>query len=172
MEVLEQEKFDTVKELAEVQTNLSLAQAELKNLEDTTEEYMVVREKEAEERILKVLKESRDALDEATNNHKELTGYNSELKAYATELKQLATDITTLFKDFNDRMDQADKDMEAQREHILETSNQAKVLLTSIKANREVLVLEKADIRDQWRLLKDRQQLLKDGFDELKAKQK
>ena len=47
MKTLETEKFDTLKELAELQTNISLGRAELKKLEETTEEYMVVREKEA-----------------------------------------------------------------------------------------------------------------------------
>lgn len=169
---LDQEKFDTLKELADVQSNISLGRAELLKLKGATEEYMTVREEEAEKRVLRVLKESRDALEETSNNHKELSTYNSELQAYANELKGLTSNIITLFKDFNIKMDEAEKDMEKHYKAVSEVLKQSKVVHSAIRSDRKVLDLERAEIRDGWRLLKDRQQTLKEGFEELKAKQK
>lgn len=165
---LEQEKFDTLKELAKVHENISDGRTILKELKETTEEYMVTREKEAEGRVIKVLKESSDALEEISTNHKELSKYNSELKAYAIELNTIASDIATLFEDFNKAMKIADVNMEKHRFEVAEILKATKVETTAIKSSREVLVGERAEIRDGWRLLKDRQQTLKDGFEELK----
>ena len=165
---LDQEKFNTLHELAELQENISLGRAALLDLKEKTEEYMVVREKEAEKRVLKILQESRDALDETTKNHDELSSYNSELKAYANNLNQIAIDIVTLFEDFNTRMRQSEIDMENFYKEVKEIMNSLKLKRISITEDRKILEGQKAEIRDGFRLLDDRRKLLEDGFKELK----
>ena len=157
---LDTEKFNTVKELSEIQQNVALGRATLLKLKETTEEYMVVREKEAEGRVIKVLKESRTALDETTKNHKELSGYNIELQAYAIELNKSAIDITALFEDFGKKMDEADKKLEEGRISVAEVLRDAKIERIQVIEDRKILKLERGKIRDEMILLKDRRQLL------------
>lgn len=168
MEKLDQEKFNTAKELADMGVNLSLARAEFKDLKDNTEKYLVNREKEAEERVIKVFKKSREALEETTKNHDQLSSLNRELKAYAIEMKGLATDIATLFEDFNNRMTEADSDM---KEFFLKVSDivrEIKLGRSEIEIKKKLLEGERLDIAKDRRLLKDRQEMLKRGFEELK----
>jgi chromosome segregation ATPase len=172
MTTLDQEKFDTLKELAEMQTAISQGNAELRKLKETTEEYLVVREGEAEQRVIEVLKKSREALEATTSNHDELSSYKGELNAFANELSELSSGIAALFKDFNTRVREADKDMEDHLVAVGEVLKQTKVAKSDVESQRKVLALERAEIRDGWRLLKDRQQTLKEGFEELKAKNK
>jgi hypothetical protein len=168
MTTLEQEQFDTLKALAEVHASLSEAQAELFNVRKTTDEYMVVREQEAEKRVLKILKESRDALEETSKNHKELSGYSRDLKAYAGELKVLSTDIVALFKDFNVRMKEAEKIMDERRKEADLVLKEAKSERIQITEDRKMLERERKQTADGFRLLKDRNSMLERAFEELR----
>lgn len=167
-ELLEKEKFDTLKELADVQENISNGRAELLKLKETTKEYLVVREKEAEQRVIKVLRESKESLDETTKNHKELSKYNSDLKAYANELKKIASEIITLFKNFNESVDIADKNIKKKQGEVRELINMIKLERVSVQKDRKLLKGEMIEINSAWVLLRDRQETLKKGFLELK----
>jgi len=168
---LNQEKFNTVKELADIHANLSDARAELKKLKDGTEEYMVVREKEAEERVINVLKKSRDALEETSKNHSELSGFSRDLKAYANELSVISTDILALFSDFNKRMDEADENMAKNKDIVDDIFKKIKVERVQVQEDRKLLVAEQYNIDEQFRLLKDRREALERAWDELKKLQ-
>jgi len=168
METLSQEKFNTLKELADVQTNVALCRAELLKLKETTEEYMVVREKEAEDRVTKVLKESREALDETTNNQRELLTYNKELQAYANELKKSAFDIMTLFEDFGRRMKEADEDLKEGQIHVTELLTKIKIERVQVQEDRKLLQGEREEMTQANRLLDDRRKALERAWAELK----
>lgn len=165
---LDQEKFEGLKELAEIQENISLGRAEILKLKETTEEYMVVREQEAEERVIKVLKESREFLDKTTRNQEQLSRYNTELREYAQELAQIAKAISTLFKDFNTRMREADNDVKEYFDSFNELKKRIKLDKLNIQEDRKQLERQRVEIRDAWRLLRDRQETLEKGFVELK----
>ena len=166
--ILDQEKFDTMKELVDMQTNLSNGRATLKKLEETTEVYMITREVEAEERVLKVLRESCDVLEEININHKELSGYNQKLQAYANELDEIASTITTLFKDFNEKMREVDDDVKKHFKSFNELQKRIKLDQIHIREDNKQLDRDRNEIRDGFRFLKDRRKLLNDGFAELK----
>lgn len=170
MTTLDQEKFNTAKELAEISGNLSIARAELKKVQDTTEEYMVGREKEAEERVLKVLKESREALEEVSKNHKDITIFGSETKAYADTLKTIANEIIALFGDFTTRMSKADADMAEHQKIVTEILNLIKVERVQVQEDRKLLAADKKEIEDGFRLLKDRREALDRAWKELERK--
>jgi len=165
---LDQEKFDTIKELTEISSNLSDAKVLLIKLKKDTEQYMVIREGEAEARVLKVLEESRKALEETSNNHNELTLFNNELKAYATELNGFSNEISTLFSDFNVRMKEAEKNSEEWYKRVSDVLRSAKAERAYIQADRELLRIERDATNKASILLMDRQRTLKDGFEELK----
>ena len=80
--------------------------------------------------------------------------------------------LSTLNEDLTERMNQSDKDMAKHYESVSEILKRVKVEKSAVEAERKVLNLERAEIRDGWRLLKDRQETLKKGFEELKAKAK
>lgn len=165
---LDQEKFNTVKELADISQQLSDARAALKKLEETTEEYMVVREKEAEDRVVKVLRKSREALEEATKNHNELSSFKEDLKAFANKINLLSTDIIALFKGFSNRMNEADNDMVEHRKNVNEVLKKIKIERVQVQEDRKLLEGEKKKIDEQHRLLKDKREALERAWDELR----
>lgn len=157
-----------MKALAEVQTSLSEGQAALLNLKETTEEYMVVREKEAEERVKKVLELSREALAEVDKNHDELSKYSEDLKGYAGDLKKLAGGISELFKGFVQAMGEADKDMKEYFEKISGILTQVKSQRIHIEEDRKMLERERQQTNDEARKLILDRGTLERGFAELK----
>jgi chromosome segregation ATPase len=171
MTTLDQEKFNTAKELADMHANLSDARVEFLKLKESTEEYMVVREHEAEERVAKVLKESREALEETSKNHDELTRFSSELKAYAIEIKGLSTDITTLFKDFGEKMNEADEDIKKNSQIVSDILKKIKIERVQVQEDCKQLERERKEISEGKRLLKDRQESLEKAWGELKRLQ-
>ena len=168
---LDQEKFNTLKELTEIHASISSGKVELIKLKSTTEEYMHLREVEAEERVIKVLKESRDALEETSKNHTELSTYRGELQAYANEIHGLTIDITTLFQDFNVRMKEAEKDIDKNQEIVSDILTKIKIERVQIKEDRKMLTVERKRTEEGKRLLEDKRGALERAWEELKKLQ-
>ena len=168
MTTLDQEKFDTVKAIADMQTSLSEGQAALLKLKETTEEYMVVREQEAEERVKKVLELSHEALVEVAKNHDELTKYSEDLKGYAGDLNKLAGGISELFKGFVKSMGEADEDMKGYHENISNILTQVKTQRIHVEEDRKMLERERQETNDQARKVMADRGTLERGFAELK----
>jgi uncharacterized phage infection (PIP) family protein YhgE len=169
---LDQEKFNTLKELTEIHASISSGKVELIKLKSTTDEYMKLREVEAEERVIKVLKESRTALEETSQNHQELSAYGTELQAYANELKSISLDITDLFKDFNKRMKDAEVSLDTNHKQVTEVLKNIKVERVQVQEDRKMLERERKETYDGTRLLKDRRDALERAWAELDKKLK
>lgn len=166
--ILDEEKFDKVKELAEIYNNISIARETLSSLKENTDEYMKVREEEAEQRVIKVLKESRDALDEITNNHKELSTFGYELKAFANELRIISTDIASLFQDFNTRAREAEKDMEEHQKNVDAIRQDIKIQRVKLTEDRKLVDADRKWVEKEKFILKDRIAALDRSWEELK----
>ena len=170
-QTLEEEKFNIIKELADIHQSISNGHVELAKLKETTEEYMHLREVEAEDRVIKVLKESRDALEETSKNHTELTIYSNDLQSYAHELHGLTIDITTLFKDFNARMKEAEEDMKKNEVIVADVLQKIKIERVQVQEDRKMLNTERKQTAEENRLLDDRRKALERAWDELKRLQ-
>lgn len=168
MQTLDQEQFDAVKELSQIQMAIAEGRSTLLKLRSEVEEYMKLREVDAEERVLRVLKESQESLQKISHNHQELSSYGSELKAYATELNGFANTLHTLFQDFGERMQVADRDMEVQRKDVAEVLRQTKIAQVSIDEDRKQLVRERQKTNEGMKLLDSQRAALQTAWDHLK----
>lgn len=170
MQTLDQEQFDAVKELSQIQMAVAEGRSELLKLQSEIEEYMKLREVEAEERVLRVLKESQESLQKISNNHKELSSYGSELKAYATELNGFANTLHTLFQDFGERMSRADEDMVKHRKDVAEVLRQTKIAQVSVEEDRKQLAREREKTNEGMKLLASQRAALQTAWDQLNKK--
>ncbi len=168
---LDQEKFSTMKALAEMQTQLAAGRAEVQKLEQTKEAFIEMREEEVRGRVAKVLQESREALEQTTKNHDELSRYGNELKASATILKSFSSQIVALFQDFREWVKGETEVLDGKREEIKGLLTEQKILAAQITGDRKQLAREMQEIDEARRLLADRRGLLERGFAELKRKQ-
>lgn len=165
---IDQETFNATKALSEIQVALSAARAELKSLQETTEDYLKFREDEVNKRIAKVLRESREALDNISKNHEELVLFRDELTAFAASLKNSSSTIVALFENFRKAMDEADLDMQEHYASVNNVLKDIKIERSKVESDRMVLKGEMKKLEDETRLVIDRRQTLERGFKELK----
>jgi uncharacterized phage infection (PIP) family protein YhgE len=168
---LDHEKFNAVQELSKIHTDIVEGRAALETLKATTEEYLTGREKEAVERIAKILAESRTALDEVAANHEALTKYGAELRGYAELLSALNTDLSSFSALLRERMATADAALEAKLAEIRDATRELKILHSDIIEDRKQLERERRETAEQIRLLKDKREAFARAWSELKAKQ-
>lgn len=164
---IEQEKFDSLKELAGIQSSISEGRAVLYTLKNETEAYMLSREVEVRERVARVLKESAEALQKISTNHQELTAYRSELQAYATEIKGFSSTLRTLFQDFDADVKQADADMVEHRAGIAKMLRELKVAQVNVDEDRKQLARERQETNEGMKRLASDRAALQAAWDQL-----
>jgi len=169
--LIEQEKFESVKELAEIHTQISIGSANLLKLKEETEDYLLLRESWAKDRIAEVLRESQDVLGKISLNHEELTSYGRELKAYANELNDFFLAVSALSQDFQNRMKQVTIALDEKRAEISRILQEIKNERSAIAEERKQLTRERAETAEGVRVLNDSRETLKRGFDELQKLQ-
>jgi small-conductance mechanosensitive channel len=168
---LDHEKFSAVEELSKIHTAIVEGRAALETLKGSTEEYLTGREKEAVERIAKILDESRTALDEVAANHEALTKYGVELRGYANLLSALSKDLTAFALLLRERMASADAALSAKLAEINEAKRDLKAVHADIIEDRKQLAREQMGINEERRLLKDQREAFERAWGELIAKQ-
>lgn len=168
---IEQEKFDSLKELSEIQMQIAQGRSLILALGVELEQHMKLREDEALDRVAKVLKESQEALQKISLNHQSLAAYRSELQAYAIELQGFSSTLSALFQDFSKRMSEADADMKVHHKDVSEVLRQIKVERVSIEEDRKQLARERQQTNDGMKLLASQRAALQSAWDHLKVKQ-
>lgn len=168
MQTLEQEKFEAVKELAEITTALSTGRADLSKLKEETGNYILLREKMTKEKIDSLLQESTELLEKISQNQNELVLFKNELKAYVLELKGFIKAVMSLSQDVITFSTEEDKRLEKKRGEIKALLKESKVLEVEIKEDRKQLERERKETIEGTRLLKDRRETLERGFEELR----
>lgn len=165
---LDTEKFNSVKELAEVQLEISAGRAALSKLMDDTKAYLELREVAAHERVDKVLKESVEALESTKENHAALAQYASGLRALAIELSGFSKEITTLFSDFRTIVTDSDAKLDIRLSEVRAREKEVMIGRGNLEADQEALNRDMAILRDEIRLLADRQVVVQKAADSIR----
>lgn len=168
MENLEQEKFEAVKELAEISTAISTGRADLSKLKEETGNYILLREKMTKEKIDNLLLESTELLGRISQNQNQLVLFKNELKAYASELEGFIQAVMALSQEVILTSDAENKKVDKKREEIKALIKENKVLEIAIGEDRKQLERERQETTEGTRLLKDRRETLERGFAELR----
>lgn len=165
---LPKEQFDSLKELAEVQMQISTGQAALSKLKTDTKSYLELREKAAHDVVEKVLKESVEALESTNKNHAALREFASGLRTMALELSGFSQEITTLFSDFLNIVAESNAKLDVRLEDIRAREKEVMIQREAIDADQKALDREMKDLRDGKRLLADRQAIVNKTVEQIK----
>jgi chromosome segregation ATPase len=167
---LDHEKFNTAKEIADINIAIAEARTTLAALGASREAFLTGREQEAIARIKKVLDESKDVLDDIDRNHHELSSYRVELKHHADVLRtwhdQLLADMETLKETFA----RADAALEKKRASVGALVIQLRTERTQVAEDRKQLKREEQQIAEAWRQIKDRREAFERAWAELASK--
>lgn len=156
---LDHEKFEGIKELAEISGKIAQGTAALASLKEETENYLSEREQKLVQRLKQALVDSSDLITAIGSNHSALVGYSTELTDFHSSVlsllqgvMELQTLVTNASANLETRLTAHAKDVEdfrnaSQRERSL------------IEGNRSQLAGEKDQLAEGQRLLKDRKEM-------------
>ena len=165
---IETEKFDMVRGLAIIDEGISNISVAINELSKVTDRYIESVGNEANNRVDKVLSESREVLENTTKNYSELSTYGKELQAYANKLKDFTNIVVSLSQDLNNKMKESQKDMEDHHGGISRLLTEIKAERVQVQEDRKQLKRELLGIEEETRLLNDRRETLSRGFEELR----
>lgn len=137
--ILEKSKMDAVKELASISMQISEAKNLLFKLQEGETEYLVTRETKALEKIHKVLEDSKELLKQTYENYQEIHQFYGTITEYKEFLFKGHAEFENLLKDFNERNELWDKEMQKREDGFTELKKSFKIQHEEIEAGRDAI---------------------------------
>lgn len=165
---LDAEKFQSLKELAEIQQKTAQIRGELAQLYDQREEYLQKREKEATERVIRALEASKQALREAENNHETLVRGVTLANQLIVDITSLQKQLRTHYDHFVKETEEASKLLEVRIQEIEEQKLYLRNQGVRIASEWSGIAVEKERLQKGWQLLEDRKGVVQRQIERLK----
>lgn len=103
---LEKDKMDTLKQLAEVNIEISNAKAILQNLKSNIQDFLEKRKLLEEDTIRKVYSESKGIIDEIQKEFSKIHAYYNEIRSYTVFLQELQSNIISQIDVFTENSEE------------------------------------------------------------------
>lgn len=155
IEKLNKEQFAALKELSQVQLDISKARAGLSALKEGTAEYLAQREKQAENVIKDVFEKSANIIKEIGKNYEEISQLHRESSDIVTQVTGFAQGIATLSERFSGYMQIERKKIDARTVELSEMEQ-------SLKNERKNIREEYANIENIKKELETKETQLAD----------
>jgi len=167
-QTLEQEKFDTVRELSQLGVAIAEGRAVLEKLKSETTTYVTEREEKAIQKVKEILEESRDALAEVDKNHETLTSYLTDARAYVRSITGLYDTFAQLVLTFEKSTDALEDQLDRKRAEIAKVQLEIRRQFSHLAGERAALKSDKIKREEEWRKIHDRAATLERGIKRLK----
>lgn len=160
--LVEAEKFDAIKELASIQTEIASARAVLNSLAAEKSEFIQKREEEVLGRVQQLLDASSDALRQIHGNFDELVAYKKQIIAAAEEMQGVFALFKQLRDDFEVQTKAQSDELEKRVKHLEIIKIETAVIKGMVETERKALAAEHDWIRkEKARINDDRQAIIR-----------
>ena len=169
MEMLDHEKFEGIKELAEITQGISKGRALLATLKEEEEAYIAERETRVVQRLQDALAASEDLIKQIGTNHSELVGYRSEVDSFVDTLGcliQSVRDCVNVLHQATDALEQRVADHEKAAATFKEESKQQVAL---IEGKRAGMAMERKKLNEDQLKVADDSGRLERAFARIKS---
>lgn len=153
---LDQEKFDTVKELATLGVEVANAKANLETLKKNIEEFYHEREGEARNRVHTVLMNAHLLLTETTQYHDEFKGFLASTRDIQEKVRDMVVSLSALRdetkksgEDFERFTTQSVKEIDSERKNLAIARESLAREADFLNTQRKIINEEKAKITDE-----------------------
>lgn len=168
MEELDTEKFQAVKELAEIQGNIAKGLAELTQLKSTKEEYFLQREKEVLTIVDKVLTASKAAIQEANSNHDTIASLLASTKDTVKLIKDLQNEFAEQQAEYKKMIDLFFAKVQERQKELDQALKSIEESKRVLKEDQAIIEQQKKQIARDRIWIADRKQLLATELDRIK----
>ncbi len=138
-EVINQEKMEALKALAETNTKIGEARGILSKLKAEESEYLSEREKKTLEMVQKVLDESEETLGKAFSNYEEIKKFASDASDFSKFLIEAYNDFQELQKTFEEYTKQWNLKVEATETKLSELKKKIQIDQVQLKEDQEAV---------------------------------
>lgn len=157
---LDHEKFEGVKELADIGLKIAQGRATLAQLKTDTDSYLASREEEAVARIKIALVVSQQLITEIGQYHGELEGYRREVETFVDDIRSLLEGVAGFKKILTETTEALYKNLDIKQTKIdaaLVEVKRGRALLEAdqqdLAAKRQQFGSDKKALRDEWAAL-------------------
>lgn len=168
MEALEHEKFESIKELADIQAKISEGRSLLASLEEHKEEFLANRAKELSLRIKQTLSDSRDYLADINKYHDELVKYRKQTDSYVESLRYFSELVFGISKEIHRDIDGVVQYLSESEEKIKKGREEVKQGFSQVKDEQNALQIKEGTLKKEEIKLKDGQATLQRAIERLK----
>lgn len=154
--ILDKEKMDSIKALADTNMQISAAKGTLFQLQATETEYLEGREKKAMERIQKVVEDSHLLIKEAKENYQEIVDMSKSAAEVSKSLSSLHESFQKTLLDFEERNVLWGKQIENQQKEIADMRKGLQIEKMNIENDRTFIEKAKASVKLEERKIKDK----------------
>lgn len=170
--VLPQEEFEGAKELAEIGRQIAEGRALLGGLESSKAEFVTKRGDEVAARIKQVLVESEGLITQIGKNHDGLVKYRREVTAYVADLRCFIQSVNEWVASVNETVNAKLTELGEKEETVRKLTEEEKKFEEANRKDHEDVVKDREELGKEIKKYRDDKARLKQGFIELKIKQK
>lgn len=167
---LSKELAEVTKILADAYLEAGNAKIALANIKALEKDYISDREKKAIQKIQENLDNSRDLIQNISDNHKKVKDFSSTLTEFATLLDQIYAELNVTLQDFHKKDELWNKDIQEQQEEIEKQKQEIKIERIRINNDNESIKKAREVIKNEQIKLRDRQAMIRRTMDRLKIK--
>lgn len=165
---LDKEKMDTLKQLANVNIEISTGKALLQNLKADVEDFLKEREVLEKQVIDRVYVESKELIDEILKDFSKVHAYYNEVKSYTEFLKELQSNIHEQIINFTESSKEFISYVKKEENRLLELKKDLDSEKQIINQQFESIEQAKIEIKKDRNHLESQQQTLANSYQELK----
>ena len=137
--ILEKEKMDSMKALADTNIKISEAKESLMKIKSLETSYLSEREKKAFELIEKIVKDSGGILKEAKGNYEQVIALYNTVSEFSAFLKEAYNNFKQLLESFDKQNTLWTTDLKAKEEHLNQLAQEIKTDKVRIKNDQDSL---------------------------------
>lgn len=165
---LDAERFETVKELAALGTQIAEAHALLAKLKSESEDYLKEREAETRNRIYEVLVNAQSLIAETTTYHDTFKSFLTTTGEIREKIRDMVTSLSALREETRQFSETFDRMVQQKTEEMAEERRNLRLERESLQKEQEYLNTQKEIISQDKRKVEDERETLKRAFERLK----
>lgn len=168
--ILEKEKMDAFKALADTNMDISKAKNLLLELKGLESSFVEERGKKVALKVTEILEESRHLLSESVENYRKIHDFQEVTSSFSSLLVDAHEKFTNLLDEFNERDKEWEESVKKQLEEIGMIRGQIKSDQIRLENDRQSIERREKRNKEELILIESRQEQIKSALKVLKEK--
>ena len=168
IETLEASKMESIRELANINSQISQGKVELSTMKKELQVFLDKREELGKERIKKLLEESSDIINQINANLSFVTNYYNEVRSFSVFLSEFHEQLIQIMQDMNKEGEGFMELVKKEETRLSSIRKEVETMQADMKEEQKQIKKDKDNIRKEHARIDARSKLLAQSYKELK----